>query len=186
MNAHTLIKDHITSLPQQSSHSFLNSFPSQCAHHHNSNTVPKGLPDHLFAVQPHMASLSPNPQSNYSSTHTPHCTDQVKWLITHSQQAILLESQASISLQLSSQTSHYQACTHLIAHRATVSLHVFKKTTYNPRHLDTSIIRLTYSVIAHFTSVPVNPFMNFWKPDLTQHWYIWGNKIRKVVIKDVL
>lgn len=68
---------------------------------------PPGLPDLLFAVQPHMASPSPNTQTNYTPGHTTHCTLQVKCLITlparHLIKApdkhLIMAYQTSISLQ---------------------------------------------------------------------------------------
>lgn len=107
MNSYILIRDHITLLTQWSSPRVWDSFPSENAHHHIPHAFPSGLPELLFAVQPHTASPSPNTQANYTPAHTTHCTLQVKRLITlparHLIKApdkhLIMAYQTSISLQ---------------------------------------------------------------------------------------
>lgn len=150
INGHTLLKDRSTLLSQWKVPVWLTPL--------SVHTITISAWAHTLAWAPLCSQEVPGialsqRQSNYVPSHNPLCLQQVKCLITHSQQGILLEPQPSISFQLTSQASHYKDWTHLISHRVTISLHSFEKHTHEPRILDTYIIKpvLSYPISHRFS-----------------------------------
>lgn len=157
MNGHSLLRDHSILLSQWKVPVLLTPLSlhtitiSTCAH-----TLAWVS---LCSQDVHGITLSQH-QTNYVPCLSLHFLQQVKCLITHSQQGTLLEPRPSISFQLTSQTSHYEHWTHPISHRGTVSLHSFEKYTYKPRILDTYIIKpvLSYPISHQFSRTRVYTF----------------------------
>lgn len=105
INGHTLLKDHSTLLSQWKVPVWLTPL--------SVHTITISAWAHTLAWAPLCSQDVPGialsqRQSNYVPNHKPLCLQQVKCLITHSQQGILLEPQPSISFQLTSQASHYK------------------------------------------------------------------------------